>query len=122
EGMIVGTVGDISQQDILHVLGPLVKDWKSAKSFVVEPNTAVDAVTTPMAKVATPGKPNAVSLLLQPIRLSATAPDYMALDAAAFALFQNPSSRIARKVREEAALSYPTNGGFVGSCAAILDK
>ena len=113
-GMTGGIVGDVDPKDVEALLHPIVDDWKAARPGVFEPNLAVDQLVKNEAHVETPGKPTAFTVLLQPIRLSSTSPDYPALSAAGSALFEDMmASRIPKKVRGEKALSYATGGAVV---------
>ncbi|MBI2931642.1 MAG: insulinase family protein [Planctomycetes bacterium] len=115
EGMLVGVVGEVDVDEVKGLLEPLVRDWKAVRPFKVEPDDGVDQVTARSARVTTPGKPAATSLLLQPIRMSIASSEFPALDAATWALFQEPlASRIPKRVREQEALSYATMGQLVG--------
>jgi zinc protease len=125
DGMLASVIGEVTPDEVQRALSPLVEGWKSEKPFRNEPSRAVESVTTPAIKVLTPGKPSAFSVLLQPIRLEGKSPEAVALDAAAWALFQDPlGSRISKKIREDAALSYATGGQLVtntsGDLGAIL--
>lgn len=114
EGMVGGLVGDLDPKDVEAALKPVLGDWKAEKAGVRESNDAVEALLRTEVKVETPGKPSAFTVLLQPIRLSVLAPDYLAIVAAANALFEDQmAARIPRKVRGEKALSYATGGNVV---------
>lgn len=111
DGMLAGVVGQVSLDEAARLFGPLVRDWKANTPFTIERNDAVEKVAEEKRRVETPGKPAAFSILLQPMRLSADSPEYPALDAATWVLFQDPlSSRIPKRVREQEALSYMTIG------------
>jgi zinc protease len=113
-GMLVGVVGGLAAEDVRALLEPLVKGWAAAQPFKVERAAAVDRVTAAKSVVPTPGKPAAFSILVQPFRMETTSPEHAALDAATWALFQDPlASRIPKKVREQKALSYMTGGQLV---------
>ncbi|MCE9584842.1 MAG: insulinase family protein [Planctomycetes bacterium] len=113
-GMIGGIVGDVDAKDVEAQLLPIVADWKAARPGVFEPTLAVDKLQSAEAHAETPGKPSAFTVLLQPIHLSVLSPDYIAIQAAASALFQDMlASRIPKKVRGEKALSYSTGGSVV---------
>ncbi|KAF0244279.1 MAG: hypothetical protein FD180_2653 [Planctomycetota bacterium] len=114
EGMIGGVVGDVDPKDVEALFKPILADWKAAKPGVNEPNEGIDKLLSTEAHVETPGKPSAISVMIQPIRLSIGSPDYSAVQAAASALFQDAmASRIPKKVRVEKALSYMTGGMVV---------
>lgn len=108
-------VGDVSPEEVTRLVAPfVVPGWKAARPPVQEPNPAVDATTSWLSKVPTPGKPSAFNVLVQPLRMSMRSPDFIPMDVAALALFLDPlSSRIPRKVREEAALSYAVQGQWM---------
>ncbi|NUN47665.1 MAG: insulinase family protein [Candidatus Brocadiae bacterium] len=114
DGAVVGVVGDLSADEVKSLLSPLVTGWKAVKPGVLGSNAAVDKILQPLIVVETPGKPSAVSVMVQPLRLSASAPDYPAVEAAGWVLFMDMmSSRIPKKVRVEKALSYATGGMVV---------
>ncbi|HYF00132.1 MAG TPA: insulinase family protein [Planctomycetota bacterium] len=110
---IGGAVGRISTRELEGLLSPLLQGWTAAQAPVIAPDRGVDALAEPQATVRTPGKPNAFSVLIQPLRLSLTSPDAALLQAAAWSLFEAPlASRVARRLREDAALSYAAGGQF----------
>ncbi|MEK7469561.1 MAG: pitrilysin family protein [Planctomycetota bacterium] len=111
DGMVGGIVGDVDPKDVDALLKPIVGDWKAAKPGVQETNEAVEKLLKNEARLETPGKPSAISVMIQPIRLSIASADYSAIQAASSALFQDGmASRIPNKVRVEKALSYATGG------------
>jgi zinc protease len=114
DGMVGGIVGDVDPKDVEALFKPILADWKAAKPGVQEPNEGVDKLLSTEARIETPGKPSAISVMIQPIRLSVGSPDYSAVQAASSALFQDAmASRIPKKVRVEKALSYATGGMVV---------
>jgi zinc protease len=114
DGMVGGVVGDVEAKDLESSLKPILADWKAAKPGVQEPNEAVEKLLSTEARLETPGKPSAISVMIQPIRLSIGSADYSAIQAASSALFQDAmASRIPKKVRVEKALSYATGGMVV---------
>jgi zinc protease len=115
DGVVGGVVGDIGDANVTALFEPLFREWKARKPGILAKNDAVEELQSMAAKARTPGKPNAISALIQPIRLSQASPDYVALDAAASALFQDQlASRIPKKIRGEKALSYAAGGQIVG--------
>lgn len=111
EGMIGAVVGDVERKDIDAALNPLVADWKAKHPGVIVPNAGVDKTQSNEARFETPGKPNALSILIQPVKLSRASEDYPAISAASSVLFEDGlSSRIPAKVRGVQALSYATGG------------
>lgn len=114
DGLVGSAVGEVSPEEVARSFSPLVQGWKSEKPFALEPSAGIDRVATAHAKVPTPGKPNAFSLLVQPVRMALTSPDHAAMQCVSWALFEDPlGSRIPKRIREEAALSYATGGQFV---------
>jgi zinc protease len=112
DGIVGSVVGELTPDEARAMLSPLVAEgWKAAIPFVRESNDPVEGIGAREVRVATPGKPTVFSTIFQPMELSMKSPDYMAMEAATWTLFQDPlGSRISKKVREEAALSYAVQG------------
>lgn len=114
DGLVGSVVGDLSPNDVIRFLSPLTNGgWKAAKPPIEEPNDAVEGVAVASSTVPTPGKPTVFNVLLHPLAVSRRSPDSVPMEAVAWILFQDPlASRIPRKIREEAALSYAVQGQF----------
>lgn len=114
-GLVGSVVGDLSPEDVTRLLAPLVAEgWNASIPPVEDPNEAVKTVSTATAKVPTPGKPTVFNALIHPLSASSKGPDAVPMEAIAWLLFQDPlASRIPKKIRGEAALSYVVQGQYV---------
>lgn len=115
DGLVGAVVGDLSPNDVVRLFAPLVAEgWRAGIPPVDEPNMAVKGVTAAEARFPTPGKPSAFNAIVHPLAVSQKSPDSIPMEAVAWMLFQDPlASRIPRKIREEAALSYAVQGQYV---------
>ncbi len=107
-------VGDFDPAEIRPVLEEAFGDWESPHAFARIPEP-FESPEPELITIETPDKANAILIAQQNLELTDTDPDYPALVLAGYALGGGPlNSRLARRIRVEAGLSY----GVAGSIGA----
>jgi zinc protease len=103
-------VGDFDPEEIAPALEEAFGDWKSPHTFARIPEPFRSPEPDEVA-IETPDKANAILIAQQNLELRDTDPDYPALVLAGYALGGGPlNSRLARRIRVEAGLSYAVAG------------
>ncbi|GCL64435.1 M16 family metallopeptidase [Pseudaquabacterium pictum] len=110
-----GAAGDMDAEAVRTALAQAFGDWRAPAdgplAYVRAPQPLV--VPPPLRqKLATPDKPNANLVLVQPVALNDTHPDYPALLVANHLLGGYTGSRLWVRVREQGGLSYDVRSGL----------
>ena len=110
-----GAAGDMDAEAVRAALAQAFGDWRAPAdgplAYVRVPQPLV--VPPPLReKLATPDKPNANLVLVQPVALNDTHPDYPALLVANHLLGGYTGSRLWVRVREQGGLSYDVRSGL----------
>jgi zinc protease len=110
-----GAAGDMDADAVRAALAQAFGDWRAPADGPIAYARAPQPLVQPPALrelLKTPDKPNANLVLVQPVALNDTHPDYPALLVANHLLGGSSSSRLWVRVREEGGLSYDVRSGM----------
>ena len=109
-----GAAGDMETAAVRTALAQAFGDWRAPADGPLAHVRAPQPLVVPpplREKLATPDKPNANLVLVQPLALNDTHPDYPALLVANHLLGGYTGSRLWVRVREQGGLSYDVRSG-----------